>query len=178
MPKDHEYICRSLHQSRDKSESQSEGHKGMISPSSTLLITHYKIFFFFFFFSVGFTHYNWIQRIHKSMGQEQNGLGRSQSKTPTKIHWITNIGYIKKPPPTLKKINKKRILRNSENRNNKNYLSRRCSGVNPSSLFLPLPPCRAWALSLSFSLWFPREFAVKKSTTENSRKNKKQKRRN
>lgn len=38
-------------------------------------------------------------------------------------------------------------------------LSRRCSGVKPSSLFFPLPPVRVCARSRSRSrsLWFPRE---------------------
>jgi hypothetical protein len=34
-------------------------------------------------------------------------------------------------------------------------LSRRCSGVRPSSLFFNFPPFLAAAFSLSFSLWFP-----------------------
>ena len=43
-------------------------------------------------------------------------------------------------------------------------LSRRCSGVKPSSLPLfPLLPPRAWALSRSFSLWFPCEKWIKKT---------------
>lgn len=45
-------------------------------------------------------------------------------------------------------------------------LSRRCSGVKPSSLFLPLPP-RAWALSRSFSLWLPRDQISESKKTPN-----------
>lgn len=44
-------------------------------------------------------------------------------------------------------------------------LSRRCSGVKPSSLpLLPLEGFRAWALSRSRSLWFPRYIKLGKNT--------------
>lgn len=42
------------------------------------------------------------------------------------------------------------------------YLSRRCSGVKPSSPFLPFPPARAAALSRSRSLWLPRDDSILK----------------
>lgn len=50
------------------------------------------------------------------------------------------------------------------------YLSRRCSGVRPSSAFLPFPPARAAALSRSRSLWLPRDDYASKFKSLNQRK--------
>lgn len=51
------------------------------------------------------------------------------------------------------------------------YLSRRCSGVNPSSLFFPLPPVRACALSRSRSLWLPRANSNKSQIIKENKTN-------
>lgn len=70
MPKDHEYICRSLHQSRDKSESQSEGDKG--HDILIFLLAYHtlqNLFFLLFLFS-------WIHTLQLNTKDPQiNGAG-------------------------------------------------------------------------------------------------------
>ena len=59
---------------------------------------------------------------------------------------------------------------------NERHLSRRCSGVNPSSLAcFDLWPILAWALSRSRSLWFPRSLFVKIQLTQYPEKKEKKK---
>lgn len=64
-------------------------------------------------------------------------------------NWVffSELGFLNKKTKKRYKLNKKGWNL---------HLSRRCSGVKPSSLFLPPLP-RAWALSRSFSLWLPRD---------------------